>query len=305
MDRYLDQPMDQFLASRRYTTWHLIKLYSQSDRCPPASLFFSIVILMTMTFVGFEALFSYWYNYFYDALQAYDHHHIIRFLIVFFVITGFYLILAFYRFYISRLLDSRWRRWVSQQSMDLISAIATFFALLYILWELSGELTISLGYLGTIQISGFWVWVGLMYALIASLFTFKMGNNRVSKLSVNQFTLDFPASINFRSCEKHDSFKLDSKKSRHYSYRSFFNNWLKNSYITFLRQKFLMWFAASSNQASVVLPLLVALPHYFDKVFLIGFFIQSIQAFGRIQESLSYMLQSQMEFPECREFPDR
>ena len=53
---------------------------------------------------------------------------------------------------------------------------------------------------------------------------------------------------------------------------------LDNWYAIILRQKLLLWFTAGYNQISVVLPLVVALPNYFNKVFKLGGFMQTLPA---------------------------
>ena len=57
-------------------------------------------------------------------------------------------------------------------------------------------------------------------------------------------------------------------------------------WLLILRQKKLLWFTAGYNQVSVLVPLLVALPNYFNKVFELGGLIQSLAAFDRIQLKL-------------------
>ena len=56
---------------------------------------------------------------------------------------------------------------------------------------------------------------------------------------------------------------------------------------------------------SVLLPLVVALPNYFDKVFLLGGLIQSLQAFGRVQDSLSFLVNSYPRIAEWQAVTQR
>ncbi len=323
------------LSARHYTTWQLIKLYWQSERRLPAYIFFAVVMLMTMTLVGLDVVFNYWYNSFYDALQAYNKPKAIYLLKIFFVIAAFYIVLAVYRYFISQLFSLRWRRWLTEQfisrwlqrrtyyllenfdektdnpdqriqedcgslvsysidlSMGLVSAIATFFAFIYILWKLSGIFTLSLGWLGTYQISGYLVWVGVLYALIGTFFTIKLGRPLIA--------------LNFEQQRREASFRFAAVDLRTHAenvalYRGeesqqnilnrLFGRVLDNWWYIILRQKTLLWFTAGYNQVSVLLPLLVALPNYFDKVFLLGGLMQSLSAFGRVQDSLSFLINS-------------
>jgi putative ATP-binding cassette transporter len=118
MDPDTERYVDKTMYSSHYTGWQLLKSYWQSDQRALAYLFFSIVMVMTVSLVGLDVIFNYWYNYFYDALQAYDQHGAIRLLVVFFVIAAFYIVLAVYRYYISQIFGLRWRRWLTEKFID-------------------------------------------------------------------------------------------------------------------------------------------------------------------------------------------
>lgn len=348
MEQYIDRYNGQLLQSRHYTAWQLIKLYWQSDQRFPAYLFFAIVMIMTISLVGFDVVFNYWYNYFYNALQAYDKHGVVRLLVIFFALAAFYIVLAVYRYYISQLFGLRWRRWLTNQfvarwlqrrsyyllenfdektdnpdqriqedvgslisysidlSMGLIAAITTFLAFIYILWDLSGELDIPLGSWGTIHIPGYLVWVGVIYALIGTYITFKIGRPLVP--------------LNFEQQRREADFRFAAMELRSHAepvalYRGeahqrgvldrLFGRVLDNWYLIILRQKVLLWFTAGYNQVSVILPLMVALPNYFDKVFLLGGLIQSLRAFASVQDSLSFIVTSYPRIAEWQAIAQR
>src|SRR5579872_2120030 len=50
--------------------------------------------------------------------------------------------------------------------VGILSAIVTIFAFIFVLWSLSGQLTIPLGALGTLHIPGYLVWVAILYAIL-------------------------------------------------------------------------------------------------------------------------------------------
>ena len=335
MEQQLGQYTDHFLKVRNCTPWQLVKAYWESDQRFPAYLFFSIVIIMTVSLVGLDVVFNYWYNYFYNALQAYDQHGAIRLLVVFFVLATFYILLAVYRYYVSQLFGLRWRRWLTHQmigrwlekrgyyllenfdektdnpdqriqedvgalinysidlSMGLISSFTTFFAFIYILWQLSGELTVSLGSWGKVDIPGYLVWVGVLYAIVGTYFTFKLGRPLVFlnfEQQRREATFRY-AAVDLRAHAEHVALYKGEHHEKGILDR-LFGRVLDNWYLIILRQKVLLWFTAGYNQTAVILPLLVALPNYFDKVFLLGGLMQSIRAFGSVQESLSFIVNS-------------
>ncbi len=343
-ERYVGTAM----YSSHYTGWQLIKSYWQSDQRALAYLFFSIVMVMTVSLVGLDVVFNYWYNYFYDALQAYDQHGAIRLLIVFFVIAAFYIVLAVYRYYVSQIFGLRWRRWLTEKfvdrwlqrrsyyllenfdektdnpdqriqedvgslinfsidlSMGLIGAITTFLAFIYILWSLSGELSIPFGRFGTLHIPGYLVWVGVIYAFIGTLLTIKIGRPLVAlnfEQQRREATFRFSA-VELRTHAEHVALYRGEEHQKSILNR-LFGRVLDNWFMIIVRQKTLLWFTAGYNQASVLLPLLVALPNYFDKVFLLGGLIQSLQAFGRVQDSLSFLVNSYPRIAEWQAVAQR
>jgi putative ATP-binding cassette transporter len=75
---------------------------------------------------------------------------------------------------------------------------------------------------------------------------------------------------------------------------------LENWYAIILRQKLLLWFTGGFNQTAVLLPMAVALPNYFAKVFLLGGLIQSMKAFGSVQDSLSYLINAYTQIAQWR-----
>lgn len=177
--------------------------------------------------------------------------------------------------------------------MGLLSAIVTFCAFIYVLWQLSGILQIPLGPLGTLNIPGYLVWVAIAYAALGTYLTFKIGRPLVSlnfEQQRREATFRF-AAVDLRSHAEHVALYRAEDHQRTVL-NQIFSGVLENWYFIILRQKLLLWFTAGYNQISVALPLLVVLPNYFKKVFMLGGLIQSIQAFSHIQEALSFIVNS-------------
>lgn len=107
--------MSRDLQSRPYTAWQLIRAYWQSEQKLFAYSFYFFVILLSISIVGMEVLFNYWYNYFYDALQDYDKRGAIDLIMVFVFLAAVYIIIAVYRYYLQNYLALRWRRWLTNQ----------------------------------------------------------------------------------------------------------------------------------------------------------------------------------------------
>lgn len=335
-------------SPQRFTIIDLLKLYWRSDQRFIASVFFGFVMLMTIGLVGLDVIFNFWYNAFYDGLQAYDKRTTIRLLMYFFGLAGIYIVIAVYRYYISQLLQLRWRKWLTNnfiqrwltdrryylienfdESTDnpdqriqedvggivanslslitgIVSAVTTFFAFIFVLWRLSGVVTLSLGKLGTYHLHGYLVWVGLLYCGIGTWLTFKIGKPLIAlnfEQQKREATFRY-AAIDLRTHAEH----VALYRGEHHQasiLHNLFNRVLDNWYAIVLRQKILLWFTAGFNQIAVVLPLMVALPNYFGKVFLLGGLIQSLQAFGRVQDALSYLVNSYTSIAEWRAIGQR
>ncbi len=348
MEPFLYRPVSQFIQPREYTAWQLIKSYWQSEQRLSAYLFAIAILTMTIVLVGFDVVFTYWSNYFYNALQEYNVHAAMRLIIVFIVLAAFYIVLQVYRYYVSQLFGLRWRRWLTEQllvrwlqkhgyyylenfdvktdnpdqriqedagslvtnsidlSVGLVAAVTTFPAFIYVLWTLSGVLNIPLGSFGTIHIHGYLVWAGLLYNLIGTLITFKIGRPLVGlnfEQQRREATFRYSA-IDLRShAEQVALFKGEHHQKRILDFH--FIRVLENWYAIILRQKLLLWFTGGFNQAAVLLPLIVALPNYFGKVFLLGGLMQSIRAFTSVQDSLSYLVNAYTQIAQWRAITQR
>jgi putative ATP-binding cassette transporter len=185
--------------------------------------------------------------------------------------------------------------------IGFIGAITTFVAFIYILWKLSGIIHIPLGPLGVLSVPGYLAWVGIIYAILGTYFTFKIGAPLVSlNFEQQRREADFRfAEVDLREHaedvalyrgEPHEKSLLDR----------LFDRVLSNWYAIILRQKLVLWFTAGYNQISVILPLMVALPNYFSKVFKLGGLMQTLRAFANVQEALSFFVNSYTQIAEWR-----
>lgn len=183
--------------------------------------------------------------------------------------------------------------------IGLVSAIATIVAFIFVLWHLSGDLAIPLGFLGTWHIPGYLVWVSVVYSIIGTYYTFKIGRPLVPlNFSQQRLEANFRfAAIDLRSHAEHVALYRGEHHQKTVLGKLvdlFLDNW----YAIILRQKLLLWFTAGYNQVSVFLPLLVALPNYFSKFFKLGGLIQTLGAFARVLDSFSFLVNSYTSIAE-------
>jgi putative ATP-binding cassette transporter len=185
-------------------------------------------------------------------------------------------------------------------SIGLIGSVTTFFAFIYILWTLSGHFTLHLGSL-TLVIPGYLVWVSIIYAIIGTTCAFKIGFPLVSlNFEQQRREANFRfAAVDLRSHAEHVALyrgEAHQKNILSLLFDKVLNNW----YAIILRQKMLLWFTAGYNQVSVLVPLLVTLPNYFNKVFKLGGFMQALRAFQQIQDALSFFVNSYSQIAQWR-----
>lgn len=340
--------MKQMLESRHYTSWQLVKLFWVSEERKAAYFLFAATVALTLLLVAFDVIFSYWFNYFYDALQGYKMRTSILLLGAFCALATINIIVAVYRYYLSQKLALNWRRWLTDQFvgrwlqrkdyyylevfdkqtdnpdqriqedvgglvnttlslvLGFIGAITTFFSFIFVLWKLSGVITIPLGAWGTLHIPGYLVWVSVLYSLCGTYITFRVGYPLIGlnfEQQRREATFRF-AAIDLRSHAENVALYRGENHQRSILDR-LFGNVLDNWFAIILRQKKLLWFTSGYNQLAVILPLMVALPNYFNKVFQLGGLMQSIRAFNSLQEASSFFVNSYTTIAEWRAIAQR
>src|SRR5262249_60520110 len=86
------------------------------------------------------------------------------------------------------------------------------------------------------------------------------------------------------------------RRSLHQRFGAILDNWWQ-----LLRaQKRLTWFTAGYGQAASVFPILVAAPRYFSGGIQLGTLMQIASAFGRVQDALSWLVDSYRSLAEWK-----
>jgi putative ATP-binding cassette transporter len=185
--------------------------------------------------------------------------------------------------------------------IGVVSACVTIVAFIFVLWALSGTIDVSLGRFGVWHIPGYLVWVGIVYALFGTWVAFKIGYPLVSlNFEQQRREANFRfAAIDVRSHAENIAL-YRAEPNQNSILKSIFSGVLGNWYAIILRQKLLLWFTQSYNQVAVILPLAVVFPRYFTKVIKLGGLIQALNAFGRIQDALSFFVNSYVILAEWR-----
>lgn len=98
--------------------WALSLPYFSSDEKWKARLMLATIVALNLASVYMLVLLNDWYRLFYDALEKKDQavfwHQLGRFAWIAFI----FIIIAVYKFYITQLLEMRWRTWMTGQYLD-------------------------------------------------------------------------------------------------------------------------------------------------------------------------------------------
>ena len=184
-------------------------------------------------------------------------------------------------------------------SLGLLNAFVTLVSFLSILWTLSGALRIPLGGHGYLTIPGYMVFAALIYAAAGTLLTRWIGNPLV-RLNFDQqrFEADFRFSmVRLRENAENVAFYRGEPRELE-TFESRFSRVVANWWGIILRRKKLTWFTSGYDQLAIVFPFLVAAPRYFSKTIELGGLMQIASAFGRVQDSLSFIVSSYTEIAQ-------
>jgi putative ATP-binding cassette transporter len=190
-------------------------------------------------------------------------------------------------------------------SLGFLNAVVTLVSFVGILWGLSGALAIPLG-ASSVEIPGYMVWVAVIYAIVGTWLTHKLGKPLIS-LNFNQqrFEADFRFNL-VRFRENSEGVALyRGEQGELEGFRERFQHVVGNWWSLMRRQKILNFFTIGYSQIAVVFPFLVASPRYFSGAIQLGGLIQISNAFGQVQQSLSWFINAYPTFASWKATVDR
>jgi len=184
-------------------------------------------------------------------------------------------------------------------ALGLLHAAVTLFSFLFILWTLSGILTIPLGGDSHVDIPGYLVITAFLYATIGTWLTRWIGRPLTRLLFDQQrYEADFRFSL-VRLREHAESVAFYGGEARELeTFTTRFARIVVNWWGIIRRRKKLTWLTASYGQVAVIFPFFVAAPRYFAKEIQLGGLIQITSAFNHVQDSLSFIVDAYTEIAE-------
>ena len=191
-------------------------------------------------------------------------------------------------------------------SIGLLNSVVTLLSFLFILWTLSGSLSIPLGGDSYFEIPGYMVFAAIIYAVIGTFVTRWIGHPLV-RLTYDQqrYEADFRFSL-VRLRENAESIAFYGGEERERAiFHKRFAHVVANWWGIIRRRKKLGWFTYGYQQVATVFPFLVAAPRYFAKEIQLGGLMQISSAFGQVQDSLSFIVTSYTEIAEYQSVVER
>ncbi|MDB5743376.1 MAG: transporter domain protein [Polaromonas sp.] len=340
--------------------WRLSAPYFRSEDKWKARGLLAAIVLLNLGAVYMLVLLNEWNRVFYDALQNKDAAVFWTQLGRFTYLAFAFIIIAVYRFYLTQLLEVRWRAWMTAHylrrwladhafyklelarfsgagdhpatgtagpadnpdqriqedinlfttysislSMGLLNAVVTLLSFVGILWSLSGAFAFTLGG-SSYSIPGFMVWMAVLYCVVGSVITHYIGRPQI-RLNFQQQRVeaDFRHHM-VRVREYSESIALDKGEAvERAQLDTRFAAVLANYLLLIKKQKNLVWFTNFFGQAAVVFPFVVAAPRFFSGAIQLGQLMQIASAFGRVQDSLSWLVENYSTLAAWRATTDR
>ncbi|HCN44676.1 MAG TPA: ABC transporter ATP-binding protein, partial [Pseudomonas sp.] len=306
-------------------------------------LAFSLLLLLTLFAVRLNVLFSFWYNGFYSALQGLDQAAFWYLLGVFAVLATIHVLRALFTYYVTQAFSIRWRTWLTERlttdwmagdayyrgqfldqpvdnpdqrieldvnafvtgsvtlSLGAVSALVSLVAFTGILWGLSAPLTVA-----GVEVPRAMVFAVYVYVLIATWIAFKLGKPLIRLNFLNEkLTANFRyALMRLREYAENVAFYQGSRIERD-TLLGRFSALILNVWALVYRSLKFDGFNLAVSQVAVVFPFILQAPRFFSGAIKLGDVMQTSQAFGQVQDSLSFFRESYDTFAQYRATLDR
>jgi putative ATP-binding cassette transporter len=185
--------------------------------------------------------------------------------------------------------------------LGLLSSVVSLFSFVAILWGLSGPLTL----LG-ITIPGYMVWLALVYAAIGTACTHLVGRP-LAALNFRQQRVE--ADFRFSLARLRENMEgvalLSGEAVEKQALSSRFAAVMANWWQIMQRTKLLTSVTAGYSQVSAIFPIIIAAPRYFAGAIPLGALMQTANAFGHVEGSLSWFVNAYVSLAGWRATVER
>lgn len=189
--------------------------------------------------------------------------------------------------------------------LGILGAVATLISFLFILWNLSGPL--SLKPIGIdITIPGYMAWVALIYAVIGTFFANLVGRRLIPlNFQRQRYEANFRFSL-VRVRENAEGIALYRGEEREAEVlNERFADVFANGWRVLFTQAQLALYQVSYGQIAIIFPYIVTAPGFFSGALTLGVVMQTASAFGQVQSALSFFIDNYTYLAELRAVMDR
>lgn len=323
--------------------WFLAKDYFHPKKHAYPIVVFVFIVSLNLLSVRIDILVSNWYNAMYKALQEMDQNTFWLQMAVFGAIATVAVTNALLTYYVSQHFRVHWRTWLNSSMVEkwtskqayyktnflkeqldnpdqriqqdiqsyvsssldfatgLISSVVSIFAFTLILWDLSGPMQIY-----GLEIPHAMVFLVFVYVLLSSLVAFKIGRPLIQLNFANErLNANYRYSlIRLKEYAESIAFYRGENMEKHQLLKQF-DLVIDNIWKIIKTTLKLSGFNLIISQISVVFPLVIQVARYFSNQITLGDLMQTTNAFGRVQSSLSFFRSSYDDFTAYRAVLDR
>ena len=179
-----------------------------------------------------------------------------------------------------------------QLLVDFLKQFTTLAAFGVVLWNLSGAFTVPIGS-HEFVIYGYMFWVSLFYSTAGTWLAHLVGRKLIGlNFDQQKYEADFRFNM-MRVRENSESIAFyGGELPERTGFRERFSYVIENFRKLMTQTKFLNFYVNGYAQLAVIVPLILAAPQYFSGAMQLGGLMQTITAFGRVQDALSYFVGS-------------
>jgi len=222
---------------------------------------------------------------------------------------------GYYRIELARSVDNADQRiaedlrylgeYTMQLLLGLLGAVATLVSFLFILWQLSGPL--SLSFIGIdASIPGYMAWVALIYAFAGTFLANLVGRRLIDlNFQKQRFEANFRFAL-VRVRENAEGIALYGGEQREADVlNTRFADIFNNGWRVLFTQAQLAFYQSGYAQLAIIFPFVVTAPSFFAGAITFGVMTQTASAFGQVQSSLSFFIDNYTSLAELRAVMDR
>ncbi|MFO1086183.1 MAG: ABC transporter ATP-binding protein/permease [Reyranellaceae bacterium] len=222
---------------------------------------------------------------------------------------------GYYRIELERRIDNADQRiaedleklglYTMQLLLGAIGATATLISFLFILWQLSGSL--SLAFVGIdATVPGYMVWVALVYAFVGTYLANLVGRRLIPLNFAKQaLEADFRFAL-VRVRENAEGIALyRGEPAEQHNLVGRFQAVFMNGWRVLTTTLQLTFYQSGYAQIAIIFPYLVTGPRFFAGAITLGVMTQTAQAFSQVQTALSFFIDNYTTVAELRAVMDR